>query len=115
LLFSQIRKPILDTKVLIPSRRTTRTTIPALPRARAQILNRRSPPLLTFLQNSGKTESLLHRNVSAILTTSFASFVVLLDMSPKTVQNPAQLPPKPEHPSLIRTSPHLPAQTQKKD
>src|SRR5882724_7368331 len=94
-----------------PNRRTTL----ALPRARAQLLNRRSSPLLTFLQNSGKTESLLHRNVSAILTTSFASFVVLLDMSPKTVQNPAQLPPKPEHPSLIRTSPHLPAQTQKKD
>jgi len=34
-------------KVLpIPSRRTT---TPALPRARAQLLNRRSPPLLTFL------------------------------------------------------------------
>jgi len=27
----------------------SRTTTPALPRARAQILNRRSPPLLTFL------------------------------------------------------------------
>src|SRR5882724_3569702 len=37
-----------------PSRRTT---TPALPRARAPLLNRRSPPLLTFLQNSGKTES----------------------------------------------------------
>src|SRR5882724_3932256 len=42
-------------KVLpIPSRTTT---TPALPRARAQLLNRRSPPLLTFLRNSGKTES----------------------------------------------------------
>src|SRR5882724_8841078 len=42
-------------KVLpIPSRRTT---TPALPRARAQLLNRRHPPLLTFLQNSGKTET----------------------------------------------------------
>jgi len=42
-------------KVLpIPSRRTT---ILALLRARAQLLNRRSPPLLTFLQNLGKTES----------------------------------------------------------
>src|SRR5882724_11447191 len=42
-------------KVLpIPSRRTT---ILALPRARAQLLNRRSPPLPTFLQTSGKTES----------------------------------------------------------
>src|SRR5882724_8728298 len=42
-------------KVLpIPSRRTT---TPALPRARAQLPNRRSPPLLTFIQNSGKTES----------------------------------------------------------
>ena len=36
-----------------PNRRTTL----ALPRARAQLLNRRSAPLLTFLQNSGKTES----------------------------------------------------------
>src|SRR5882724_8353143 len=27
--------------------------------------------------------------------------------SPRTVQNPAWLPPKPKHPSLIRTSPHL--------
>src|SRR5882724_7986952 len=34
-----------------------RTTTLALPRARAQLLNRRSPPLPTFLQNSGKTES----------------------------------------------------------
>src|SRR5882724_4816289 len=42
-------------KVLpIPSRTTT---TPALPRARAQLPNRRSPPLLTFLQNLGKTES----------------------------------------------------------
>src|SRR5882724_8501258 len=42
-------------KVLpIPSR--TITTL-GLPRARAQLLNRRSPPLLTFLQNSGKMES----------------------------------------------------------
>src|SRR5882724_4841774 len=42
-------------KVLpIPSRRTT---TPALPRARAQLPDRRSPPLPTFLQNSGKTES----------------------------------------------------------
>src|SRR5882724_7170581 len=41
-------------KVLpIPSRRTT---IPALPRARTQLQNRRSPPLLTFLQNWGKME-----------------------------------------------------------
>jgi len=37
-----------------PSRRTT---TPALPRARAQLPNRRSPPLPTFLLNSGKTES----------------------------------------------------------
>jgi len=28
-------------------------------------------------------------------------------MSPRTVQNPAWLLPKPEHPSLIRTNPHL--------
>src|SRR5882724_3305164 len=42
-------------KVLPISSRTT--TTPALPRARAQLLNRRSPPLPTFLQNSGKTES----------------------------------------------------------
>src|SRR5882724_78061 len=42
-------------KVLpIPSRTTTTL---ALPRARALLLNRRSPPLPTFLQNSGKTES----------------------------------------------------------
>jgi len=42
-------------KVLpIPSRTTT---TPALPRARAQLPYRRSPPLPTFLQNSGKTES----------------------------------------------------------
>src|SRR5882724_6041454 len=42
-------------KVLpIPNRTTT---TPALPRARAQLLNRRSPPLPTFLQNSGKMES----------------------------------------------------------
>src|SRR5882724_11745315 len=40
-------------KVLpIPSRRTTTL---ALPRARAQLLNRRSPPLPTCLQNLGKT------------------------------------------------------------
>src|SRR5882724_8079027 len=39
-------------KVLpVPSRRTT---IPALPRARVQLPNRRSPPLPTFLRNSGK-------------------------------------------------------------
>src|SRR5882724_2291888 len=37
-----------------PSRRTT---TPALPRARAQLPNRRSPPLPTFLLNSGKMES----------------------------------------------------------
>jgi len=36
----------------IPSRRTT---ILALPRARAQLPNRRSPPLPTCLQNLGKT------------------------------------------------------------
>src|SRR5882724_1579200 len=42
-------------KVLpIQSRRTTTL---ALPRARAPLPNRRSPPLLTFLQNSGKMES----------------------------------------------------------
>src|SRR5882724_9561336 len=42
-------------KVLpIPSRTTTTL---ALPRARAQLLNRRSPPLLTFLRNLGKMES----------------------------------------------------------
>src|SRR5882724_3430771 len=42
-------------KVLpIPSRTTT---TPALPRARAQLPNKRSPPLPTFLQNSGKMES----------------------------------------------------------
>src|SRR5882724_4357864 len=42
-------------KVLpIPNRTTT---TPALPRARAPLLNRRSPPLPTFLRNSGKTES----------------------------------------------------------
>src|SRR5882724_10728870 len=42
-------------KVLpIPSRRATTL---ALPMARAQLLNRRSPPILTFLQNSGKMES----------------------------------------------------------
>src|SRR5882724_315173 len=42
-------------KVLpIPSRRTT---ILALLRARAPLLNRRSPPLPTFLLNLGKTES----------------------------------------------------------
>src|SRR5882724_520268 len=38
----------------IPSRRTT---TPALPRARAPLPNRRSPPLPTFLQNLGKMES----------------------------------------------------------
>src|SRR5882724_4176913 len=37
-----------------PSRRTT---TPALPRARAPLQNRKSPPLPTFLQNSGKTEN----------------------------------------------------------
>src|SRR5882724_23283 len=42
-------------KVLpITSRRTTTL---ALPRARVQLLNRRSPPLPTFLRNSGKMES----------------------------------------------------------
>src|SRR5882724_3276363 len=42
-------------KVLpIPSRTTTTL---ALPRARAPLPNRRSPPLPTFLQNSGKMES----------------------------------------------------------
>src|SRR5882724_2095450 len=42
-------------KVLpIPSRRTTTL---ALPRARAPLLNRRSPLLLTFLRNSGKMEN----------------------------------------------------------
>src|SRR5882724_11446317 len=42
-------------KVLpIPSRRTTTL---ALPRERAQLPNRRSPPLPTFLRNSGKMES----------------------------------------------------------
>src|SRR5882724_241491 len=34
-----------------------RTTTPALLRARAQLWNRRSPPLPTFLQNLGKMES----------------------------------------------------------
>src|SRR5882724_11721217 len=56
----------------------------------------------------------LHRNISTILTISFASFVAPLDTLPRTVQNPAWLLPKPKHPSLIRTSPHLLAQTQKK-
>src|SRR5882724_8206072 len=37
-----------------PSRRTITQ---ALPRARAPLLYRRSPPLLTFPRNSGKTES----------------------------------------------------------
>src|SRR5882724_3329506 len=42
-------------KVLpIPNRTTTTLS---LPRARAQLLNRRSPLLLTFLRNSGKMES----------------------------------------------------------
>jgi len=42
-------------KVLpIPRRRTT---TPALPRARAPLLSRRSPPLPTFLRKSGKMES----------------------------------------------------------
>jgi len=42
-------------KVLpIPRRKTT---TPALPRPRAPLQKRRSPPLLTFLRNSGKTES----------------------------------------------------------
>ena len=42
-------------KVLpIPSRTTT---TPAVPRARAPLPNRKSPPLLTFLRNSGKMES----------------------------------------------------------
>src|SRR5882724_9183555 len=46
---------IILAKVLpIPSRRTT---TPALPRARAPLPNRRSPPLPTFLRNLGKTES----------------------------------------------------------
>src|SRR5882724_1370392 len=45
---------ILAKVLQIPSRRTT---TPALPRARAPLPNRRSPPLPTFLQNSGKTES----------------------------------------------------------
>src|SRR5882724_12524960 len=41
---------------VLPSPRRTTTTL-ALPRARVQLLNRRSPPLLTFLQNSGKRKS----------------------------------------------------------
>src|SRR5882724_2887262 len=42
-------------KVLpIPSRRTTTL---ALLSARAQLMNRRNPPLLTFLRNLGKTEA----------------------------------------------------------
>src|SRR5882724_4584980 len=41
---------------ILPSPNRT-TTTPALPRARAQLPNRRSPLLPTFLQNSGKTES----------------------------------------------------------
>jgi len=40
--------------------------------------------------------------------------VASLDTLPRTVQNPAQLPPKPEHPSLIRTNLHLLAWIQKK-
>jgi len=46
---------ISPAKVLPSPNRTT--TTPALPRARAQLPNRRSPLLPTFLQNSGKTES----------------------------------------------------------
>src|SRR5882724_4001230 len=42
-------------KVLPTPSRTT--TTPALPRARAPLPNRRSPPLPTFLQDSGKMES----------------------------------------------------------
>src|SRR5882724_11378246 len=42
-------------KVLHSPSRTT--TTPALPRAKAQLRNRRSPPLPTFCQNSGKMES----------------------------------------------------------
>src|SRR5882724_8043316 len=82
-------------KVLpIPSRRTTL----ALPKARAQLPNRRSPPFPTFLRNLGKMESKHHRNVSAVLIIRFASYVVLLDTLPRTVQNPAWLLPNPEHP-----------------
>ena len=51
---------------------------------------------------------------SAILTTNFASFVAPPDRSPRTVQNTAWLPPKPERPSLIRTNLCLPAWIRKK-
>src|SRR5882724_11859157 len=42
-------------KVLLSPNRTT--TTPALSRARAQLPNRRSPPLQTFPQNMGQMES----------------------------------------------------------
>jgi len=76
-------------------------------------MNRRSPPLPTFLQN-WKDRKVTPQEHQCHLDNKLASFVALLDTSPKTVQNPAQLPPKPKHPSLIRTSPCLPEWTLKK-
>ena len=62
----------------------------------------------------GKDRKITPQECQRHLDTSFASFVAPLDTSPRTVQNPARLLPKPKHPSLIRTILHLPAQTRKK-
>ena len=57
----------------------------------------------------GKDGKLTPQEYQCCLDNKLASFVAPLDMSPKTFQNPAWLPPKPKHPSLIRTKLHLPA------
>src|SRR5882724_772347 len=57
---SPVKPELLDHLETSPNRSltlTSLTTTPALPRARAQLPNRRSPPLLTCLQNLGKMEN----------------------------------------------------------
>jgi len=53
--YRSLTPPSLTTSLakVLHSLNGTTTTL-ALPRARVQLLNRRSPPLLTFPQNSGK-------------------------------------------------------------
>jgi len=51
-----LTSPTTSPAKVLPILSRTTTTL-ALPRARAPLPNRRSPPLPTFLQNSGKMES----------------------------------------------------------
>jgi len=85
----------------------------ALPRARAQLPNRRSPTFPTFPRNSGKTKANT-TGTSARLDNKLCLFCGTAGHIPRTVRNPARLPPKPKHPSLNRTNPRLPARIRKK-